>query len=73
MAAATQKRDKIGRFADEGKGAITDAQICARAQKRLIKLNLQLSTEDDRHSRRIAELEDEVDETRADIAELCSG
>jgi len=71
MSAATQKRDKSGRFADEGKGAITDAQTCASAQKKLIKLNLQMSVEIDRHTKRVAEIEDAEDEQREHIAEFC--
>jgi hypothetical protein len=71
MAASDQKRDKLGRFADEGKGAITDMQLCARAQKRLIRLNVQLSAELDRHTKREAEIEQAIDDTRNDIAEIC--
>jgi len=44
MSAADQKRDKEGRFADEGKGAATDAQVCASIRKKLIALDLRYKT-----------------------------
>jgi hypothetical protein len=72
VAAATQKRDKSGRFADEGKGAITDAQTCAAARKKLIRLDLQMNVEIERHSLRVADIEEAEEEARAHIREWCS-
>jgi len=35
MAARDQKRDRFGRFADEGKGDFSDGALVARSQKRI--------------------------------------
>jgi hypothetical protein len=72
MAAGDQKRDRLGRFADEGKGAATDMQLCARARKRLIRLELRWSEENDRHGLKVAAFDDERQELLADINEICS-
>jgi len=35
MARSNQRRDRFGRFADEGKGDFTDAALVARSRKRI--------------------------------------
>lgn len=41
MARADQKRDRFGRFADEGRGDFTDMALVARDQKRIAKWQAQ--------------------------------
>jgi len=42
MPRADQKRDKLGRFADEGKGDETDAALVARSRKRILRLRARI-------------------------------
>lgn len=66
MAAADQKRDRLGRFVDEGKSsAVTDSQLVARSQKKIIRWELQLKQNEERYLVRKRMLEQQIaDEVR---------
>lgn len=60
MPRADQKRDRFGRFADEGRGEFSDAALVARSRKRIVKYTAQIQVVQIRAADQVRELQAKI-------------